>query len=253
MNKLFIVSACITLCLSNSVSAQDASSLQQKVSAAMKMDYRSKAEVARDANRDPVQALSFMGLRDDMKVIEFLPAGQAWYTKILGPVLADKGELYLLDNAQTFARWGDLLEHAAFKSTKAIEIQNSYSRAEGRYVLGKMNIGVDDADLFLNVREYHNFNEADKARLNRAAFDALKPGGKYVVIDHTRRHMQPESRQLGRREDPVQVILEVQAVGFELQKASDMFFREQDGLDLEVGHASVTGQTDRLFLVFSKP
>jgi predicted methyltransferase len=32
-----------------------------------------------------------------------------------------------------------------------------------------------------------------------------------------------------------------------------MFFRENDALDLEVGDASVTGQTDRLFLVFKKP
>ncbi len=251
MNKFSTLSACITLLLSISVSA--ATPLHEKITAAMKMAYRSKAELARDANRDPVQALTFIGLRDDMKVIEFLPAGPAWYTKILGPVLADKGELHLLDSRQTFTRWGDLLENAAFKSTKAIAIENSYSRTEGRYVLGELNLGIDDADLFLNIREYHNFNEADKARLNRAAFNALKPGGRYVVIDHTRRHMQPETRALGRREDPVQVILEVQAVGFELEKASNMFFRENDALDLEVGDASVTGQTDRLFLVFKKP
>lgn len=253
MNKLQPVFTFITLAMSVSIFAQNSSSLEAKINTAMAMDYRSKAEVARDANREPLQALTFMGLRDDMKVIEFLPAGQAWYSKILAPVLADRGELHLIDSRQTFAGWGDLLQHKAFKSTKVIEIQNNYSRTEGRYVLGELNLGIDDADLVLNIREYHNFNDSDKTRLNRAAFNALKPGGSYVIIDHTRRHMQPETRLLGRREDPVQAILQVQAVGFELEKASDMFFRENDALDLEVGHASVTGRTDRFFLVFNKP
>ncbi len=228
------------------------SSVQDKIAAALKMDYRSEAETKRDANRAPLEALTFIGLQDDMKVIEFFPAG-GWYTKILGPVLAENGQLHLIDSNRTFERWGDLLENSAFKNVHKIPVEASYNRAEGRYNLGELNIDVNDADLFLNIREYHNFNAEDKARLNKATFDSLKSGGTYVIIDHTRRHMQPESRTLGRREDPVQVILEVQAAGFVLEKSSGMFFKENDGLNLEVGDKSVTGQTDRFFLVFKKP
>ena len=59
-------------------SAQNLTPLQQKVAAAMQGEHRTDVELARDADRDPVAALDFIGLKDDMTVIEFLPAGQAY-------------------------------------------------------------------------------------------------------------------------------------------------------------------------------
>lgn len=243
------------LAVTLSVTAQQPewSPTQERVAEALRMEYRTEAERARDANRDPINALEFMGLKEGMTVVEFFPAGQAWYSKILAPVLGNKGELWLIDSERTFNSWGDLLQNPVFNNTHKVLVDAGYNRQEGRYEIGEIDLPVKDADLFMNIREYHNFNPADKARLNKTAFDALKPGGRYVVIDHTRRHNQAESRRLGRREDPVQVILEVQNAGFELEKASDMFFRENDALNLEVGDESVTGQTDRFFLVFRKP
>lgn len=253
MRKLFfgLSIVCSVLAVPALASAQ---SVQEKIQAAMKMSYRTEAERARDADRKAPEALAFMGLRDDMKVVEFFPARQAWYTKILGPVLADKGQLWLIDSDATFKSWGDLLKNPVFKSTKTITIEASYNRAERRYNIGEIVIPFNDADLFLNIREYHNMNAADKARFNKIVFNALKPGGRYVVKDHTRRHMQPEDDgPLFRREDPVKVILEVQAAGFVLEKASDMFYSPVDPLNVEVGDPSVTNRTDRFFLVFRKP
>jgi len=231
-----------------------AQSVQDKIDAAMKMSYRTEAERARDIDRKAPEALAFMGLRDDMKVVEFFPARQAWYTKVLAPVLADKGQLWVIDSDGTFKAWGDLLKNPVFKSTKTITTEATYNRTERRYNIGEIVIPFNDADLFLNIREYHNMNAADKARLNKIAFNALKPGGRYVIKDHTRRHMQAEDDgPLFRREDPVKVILDVQAAGFVLEKASDMFYSAADGLNLEVGDPSITNRTDRFFLVFKKP
>ena len=231
-----------------------AQSVQDKINDAMKMSYRTDAERARDSDRKAPEALAFMGLRDDMKVVEFFPARQAWYTKILGPVLAQKGQLWVIDSDATFKAWGDLLKDPVFKTTKTITTAANYNRAERRYEIGEIVIPFNDADLFLNIREYHNMNAADKARFNKIAFNALKSGGRYVVIDHTRRHMQAEDDgPLFRREDPVDVILEVQAAGFVLEKASDMFYSAVDPLNVEVSDASVTNRTDRFFLVFKKP
>jgi predicted methyltransferase len=250
-NKLFRLSILFSvLALPSLVMAQ---SVEEKINAAMKMSYRTEAELARDSDRKAPEALAFMGLRDNMKVIEFFPARQAWYTKILAPVLADKGQLWVIDSEATFKSWGDLLKDPAFKSTKTITVDASYNRAERRYNIGEIVIPFNDADLFLNIREYHNMNAADKARFNKIVFNALKPGGRYVVKDHTRRHMQPKEGALFRREDPVKVILDVQAAGFVLEKSSDMFYSSADALTLEVGDASVTNRTDRFFLVFRKP
>ncbi len=231
--------------------AQNLTPLQEKVSAVMQMDHRTEAELGRDADRDPVAALDFIGLEDNMTVIEFLPAGQAYYTKILGPVLVDNGHLMVVDSQSTFDSWGDWTEMDMFKMTHQVPIENRYSRTDGRYMPGEIDFGVPVADLFLYIREYHNFNEEDNGRINARVFETLKSGGSYVIIDHSRRHMKEETRVLGRREDPVEVILQVQAAGFVLDRASAMFFEESDDLTQEVGQ--IPNMTDRFFLVFKKP
>ena len=68
--------------------------LTEALEAAMASDIRTEAEVARDANRKPVETLTFFGLEQDMRVLELLPGG-GWYTKLLAPVLADDGALYV--------------------------------------------------------------------------------------------------------------------------------------------------------------
>ncbi|MEM9360636.1 MAG: methyltransferase, partial [Pseudomonadota bacterium] len=108
-------------------------------------------------------------------------------------------------------------------------------------------------DMFLNIRNYHNLSMDDRAAFNKAVYDSLKPGGPFVIIDHTRRHMQDDDPENWRREDPVLVLVEVQDAGFELEKYSDMFYRADDTLEYEVGRRTVTGNTDRFFFVFRKP
>jgi len=253
MNKRLSKIAITALLLSTSISSFAAlTPLQDKVIEAMKMDYRAEADTKRDRNRDPVRALDFFGLTDDMKVIEFAP-GNGWYTKILAPVLKEKGELHLAYKSEWLEEMNGLLKNSAFKSTKKLPIELDWNNKDYRYDLGKLSFNMHDADMVLNIREYHNFNLTDKTKLNNAAFDALKPGGAYVIVDHSRRAMAPETREMARREDPVKVILEVQAAGFVLEKSSDMFYRPDDELRFEVGRKSVTGNTDRFTLVFRKP
>jgi len=252
MKKTNFILALVLLIAPLAASAQ-LSAIQQKVQSVMEMDHRTDAERARDEDRDPVNAIEFMGLEDDMTIIEFIPARQAYYTKILGPVLRDNGHLMAIDSQGTFDNWGDWIEMPEMGMVHPVPMELSFNRSEGRYMPGPLNFGIPagTADKFLYIREYHNFNEADNARINAAVFDSLKSGGEYVIIDHTRRHMQEETRALGRREDPVSVIVQVQAAGFVLDRASDMFFQESDDLSKEVGE--IPNMTDRFFLVFKKP
>ena len=233
--------------------AQSLSQVQQKVADVMQMDHRTDAERARDADRDPVNAIDFMGLEDDMTVIEFIPASQAYYTKILGPVLVDKGHLMVVDTQGTFNRWGDWIERDDMAMVHQVPIDNPFSRTQGVYTPGEIDFGLPagSADKFLQIREYHNFSVEDNARINAKVFETLKSGGEYVIIDHTRRHMEDENRALARREDPVDVIIQVQAAGFVLDRQSDMFFEKSDDLTKEVGE--ISNMTDRFFLVFRKP
>lgn len=253
MNKkvlaLAIVSATLTATFSTNAAL---SSLQKEVLTVTKMEHRNESDIKRDHNRSPVQALEFFGLKQNMKVIEFAP-GNGWYTKILAPVLKDNGELYLAYSKPWLDDLDKLLKVDGLSDAKKLPIDLKWLNKENRYQLGKLDFGMSDADMVLNIREYHNFNLEDKTTFNKETFESLKPGGIYVIVDHSRRHMAPETHELRRREDPVKVILEVQAAGFILDKSSDMFYRPDDELRHEVGRKTVTGNTDRFTLVFKKP
>jgi predicted methyltransferase len=225
--------------------------VQQSILKAMQGDIRTPEERARDINRLPVEILSFFRLREDMRVIEILPAG-GWFTKILGPVLKDKGKLYVV---HPDGRYADQYRTIAkLPGLEKVQELGWGATATGTGAFGPSGKWtVDPVDLALTFRNYHNFSVTDRAAVNKSTFDALKPGGYYGIVDHTRRHNEPTTRENGRRVDPVQVIKEVQAAGFVLVDYSNLYFKPTDALNLEVGNQAVNDRTDRIALLFQKP
>ena len=201
----------------------------------------------------PMEMLTFLGLQDDMRVLELMPGGSGWFTKILGPVLEEKGKLYLSISTDSVSTM--IAEKPGFSTTKVIPFDGiSQSTTEERRVtVPQFSFGIRKLDMVLTFRNVHNFDAVGRANLNAAAFEALKRNGRYTVLDHTRRHMQPNSAEVWRRIDPVQVIKEVQAAGFKLVDYSDLHYKPDDELRHEVGRKSVTGNTDRFTLLFEKP
>ncbi|HZW58693.1 MAG TPA: hypothetical protein VFE85_00250 [Woeseiaceae bacterium] len=224
----------------------------QKIQAAMQSGIRSAAEVARDDNRKPVETLSFFGFEDDMRVLELLPGG-GWYTKLLAPVLRDKGKLYVsigTDNVRD-----KLLTEADFSDVQLLDIGVAPERSGpfNTSFIAPFDFGVRDLDMVVTFRNMHNFTPEGRANINDATFKALKSGGLFGVIDHSRRHMEPMTAENRRRSDVVEIIREVQAAGFELVDYSDLHYRPDDELRYEVGRHTVTGNTDRFTLLFRKP
>ncbi|MEO6078457.1 MAG: methyltransferase [Steroidobacteraceae bacterium] len=217
----------------------------------MQGEIRTPEERARDVNRLPVEILSFFRMREDMRVIEILPSG-GWFTKILAPVLKDKGKLYVTHPEGRYAEQYRTL-------AKLPGLEKVGEIGWGAAGTGSRDFGpsgkwvVDPVDIVVTFRNYHNFSVADRATVNHSVFDALKPGGYYGIVDHTRRHNEPSTRANGRRVDPVLVIKEVQEAGFQLVDYSNLYFRPNDTLALEVGDPAVNDRTDRIALLFRKP
>jgi predicted methyltransferase len=236
------------------LSAQQAAAtpFEQRVRAALQGEIRTPEERARDVNRLPVEILSFFRMREDMRVIEILPAG-GWFTKILGPVLRDKGKLYVTHPEGRYAEQFRVIA----KTPGLDKVEEIPWGATGGGSGGPFGPSgrwaVQPVDMAVTFRNYHNFSPADRATVNKSVFDALKSGGYYGIVDHTRRHNEPGSRENGRRVDPVLVIKEVQAAGFVLEDFSNLYFRPDDALTLEVGNPAVTDRTDRIALLFRKP
>ncbi|WDE07971.1 class I SAM-dependent methyltransferase [Thalassomonas viridans] len=229
-----------------------ADDFSDKIKQAMKSELRSEKEKARDRNRKPVQTLEFFGIRDDMKVVELIPGG-GWYTKLLAPALQDKGQLYLAlgtGRVEKLMEGGDSLKKVKLL---AKESQFKYNESEELYDLTSTDLNIKDVDAVLTFRNYHNLTYKTRTELNDSIFKALKPGGIYGVVDHTRRHMQDNDNENGRRFDPVLAIKEIQAAGFEFVDYSKLHYRLDDELRYEVGRKSVTGNTDRFTFLFKKP
>jgi predicted methyltransferase len=232
-------------------SAVAAADLKEALEAALASDIRTDAEKARDANRKPIETLTFFGLEEDMRVLELLPGG-GWYTKLLAPVLEENGQLYVSIGTTNVER---LIEDGTLSDVEVVVAEGEFTRDEGsrRFYIDGLNMDVDDLDMVLTFRNMHNFTDRGRADLNAAAFEALKSGGVYGVVDHTRRHMQPDYPEVWRRMDPVQMIKEIEAAGFEFVDYSTLHYRPDDTLEYEVGRRSVTGNTDRFTLLFRKP
>jgi predicted methyltransferase len=232
--------------------ADDFDAVEAKLKAAMDAEIRTDAEKERDRNRRPIQTLKFFGLRDDMKIVELLPGG-GWYTKLLAPVVQDNGEFYAALGTGRVSK--SLITEPGFEDVQVVATDSKVYRKDGArlYTLETNGLGVSDADMVLTFRNYHNFDAEGRAAMNKAAFDALKSGGIYAVVDHTRRHMEGDTPENRRRIDPVLAIHEIQAAGFEFVDFSDLHYRADDELRYEVGRKSVTGNTDRWTIKFVKP
>jgi predicted methyltransferase len=232
--------------------ADDFDAVEAKLKTAMASDIRTDAEKERDRNRRPVQTLEFFGLRDDMKIVELLPGG-GWYTKLLAPVVQENGEYYAALGTSRVSK--SLITEPGFEDVQVIAADSKVFRKEGDkfYSLETNGLGVTDVDMVLTFRNYHNFGAKGRAAMNKVAFDALKSGGVYAVVDHTRRHMESDNSENGRRIDPVRAIHEIEAAGFEFVDFSDLHFRIDDELRYEVGRKTVTGNTDRWTIKFVKP
>ena len=225
--------------------------LKTTLEAAMASEIRSADERARDAQRKPVETLQFFGLTEDMRVLELLPGG-GWYTKLLAPTLADKGKLYVAIGTQQVSQ---LVADGKLPGVEVVENEGNFIRPEGqrRFQIDGLRIPLQDLDMVLTFRNVHNFNEAGRKQLNDEVFRVLKKGGLYGVKDHTRRHMQADDSENWRRMDPVQIIKEIEAAGFEFVDYSTLHYTPDDELRYEVGRRSVTNNSDRFTLLFRKP
>jgi predicted methyltransferase len=83
-------------------------------------------------------------------------------------------------------------------------------------------------------------------------FNALKPGGVYIVLDHQSAKGSDFNAQL-HRIDEAKVKAEVIAAGFEFVGASTVLRNAADDGTKTVFDPSVRGKTDQFILKFKKP
>jgi predicted methyltransferase len=228
--------------------AADSAATRNKIEQALTSSIRDAAETARDANRKPGEVLEFFGLEDDMKVLEMSPATGYW-SKFVGPTLCENGGELIFSVGVSDDFKNDVMSLDGLECTSAINNDITLRN------LPEFSFDDSQFDMVLTFWNLHNPSVEGRKNLNEAVFSALKSGGIYGVVDHTRRHLEPTSReaQNGRRLDPVLIIKEMIDVGFEFVDFSPMHYHPEDNLSQEVGTPGVRGNTDRFTMSFRKP
>jgi predicted methyltransferase len=232
------------------LSAQS-NSIEDQVTQALGASFRTDNDRHADTYRLPAITLAFFGLKNNMRVIELIPGG-GYYTKILGQILAENGKLYLgaggNNVAENLPKWGlDKVEIMDDNFEMARGAQRGYN------VVNSVEFKERNVDMVLTFRNMHNMAPESRKLLNIEVFKALKFGGIYGIIDHTRRHMEPYIEQRWRRVDPVGLIKELQELGFVFVDYSDLHYRPNDALTLDSTDASIGRDSDRFTMKFLKP
>ena len=238
----------LSVLLSSQLMAADSAATRNKIEQALTSSIRDAAETARDANRKPGEVLEFFGLEDDMKVLEISPATGYW-SKLVGPTLCENGGELIFSVGVSDDFKNEVMSLDGLECSSAINNDITLRN------LPEFSFDDSQFDMVLTFWNIHNPSVEGRENLNEAAFSALKSGGIYGVVDHTRRHLEPTSReaQNGRRLDPVLIIKEMIDVGFEFVDFSPMHYHPEDDLSQEVGTPGVRGNTDRFTMSFRKP
>ncbi|MGH8315992.1 MAG: class I SAM-dependent methyltransferase, partial [Steroidobacterales bacterium] len=220
----------------------DARAAAERYRLAIASPIRTDQDRRNDAERHPAEFLPFTQVQPGMQVLD-VSAGAGYTTQLLALVVGPAGTVW----AQT-PRPGAAL-------TKRL---SDYPQANVQVVARPFDDPVPEQapqlDLITLILNYHDisYQQVDRAQMNRRLFAALKPGGHYVVIDHSARSASgiSDGKTLHRIDEAV-VLTEVRQAGFVLEAESDFLRNPADPRDRTSSGSAIP--TDKFALRFVKP
>lgn len=220
------------------------------VTAALASPDRTQAEKDRDATRKAAEVVEFAQVKPGDKVADIFPGG-GYYTHIFAKTVGPKGVVYGVVSK-------------AGKDSDALGSNPAYPNIRIAAQPWEQFAPAEKLDVIFNSQFYHDqFNPEygaagggpeGVAKANKAMFNALKPGGVYIVIDHAGAAGTGYSQMntLHRIEESV-VKDELKQAGFVLEAETDVLKNPADPHTANVFDPSIRGKTDQFVLRFRKP
>lgn len=248
MNRLWIASLLTSLACATTPEPAPASS-----AAVIAQPDRNPKDVARDAQRKPLETLTFFGTQPGMRVAE-LGAGGGYTTELLARTVGPTGQVF----AQNVEAWGGPEMDAIWNARLAQPANKPVVRVTRAWE-DPLPPEARNLDAVYSVMVYHDViaEKADPARMNRAVFEALKSGGRYLVIDNSAlAGSGPEIPNSLHRVDEGLVRKQVEAAGFRFDSSADFLRNAGDARNWAVDPPPAGPQAhaqDRFALRFVKP
>lgn len=232
----------LALAACGAIATTDSPESAAQFQAALASPVRTDRDRTMDATRHPLEFLQFAGVAPGMRVLD-VATGAGYTSQVLALAVGPTGKVW----AQTPNPNTSLKERvAAHPQPNLVVITRPYDDP-----VPPEAAPLDLATLVLNYHDITYLN-VDRDAMNRNIFAALKPGGRYVVVDHS---AQPgagisANRSL-HRIDEAFVIAEVQRAGFVLDREGSFMRNPADRRDDPSGR--MNQPSDKFVLRFVKP
>ena len=221
---------------------QAANAAMADYSAVLVDPVRSDEDRKTDERRRPVELLRFAQVRPGMNVLD-VSAGGGYTTQLLALAVGPSGNVWAQNEK---VRSGFEKRLAAHPQANIHPLVRPFS--------DPYPADAPRLDLITFILNYHDVaNEpVDRAAMNRRLYEALKPGGHLVLIDHA---AQPGSglrdTKTLHRIDEVTVVDELQKAGFVVEARSDFLRVPSDPRDQ--AFFDLKGPSDRFALRLQRP
>jgi predicted methyltransferase len=212
---------------------------------------RPEADRALDAARHPAELLAFLKLRPGDTVADIWP-GDYW-DRLFAEAVGPTGKVYAAHLADA-----DEAEHHKTPAAGSMPLPE---HPNVTVVVTRANTFSlpSKADVIWFRQNYHDLYDkfmgpADVPAFNKAVFQALKPGGRFVIVDHSA----PDGSGLASTEtthriDAAVVKADMAAAGFKFVGESDVLRNPGDDRTKLVFDPAVRGKTDQFVYVFQRP
>jgi len=203
---------------------------------------RTDADRQTDKRRDPVSLLTFTGPKTGWKVLD-MGAGAGYSTELMARSTGPTGKVYAQLGAESEKLRARMATPPMGNVTVLVRAFDDPVPAD-----------VGGLDLITFYFAYHDttFMEVDRAKMNKALFAALKPGGFLVVADHSAR---PEDgATVGKTYHRIAeqtLRSEIEAAGFKFVSGAD-FLRHAEDARTAIVFRNPT-PVDEFVLKFQKP
>lgn len=218
---------------------------------------RSLADSARgpdrsqDARRHPRELVGLTELRPGQRVIDLIP-GTGYWSRIFSRIVGPTGKVY--------AVWPQTYAREAMGDVQHLQgLARQYRNINVVIQPGNALTAPEPVDVVWTSQNYHDYNDKfmgspGSASFARAAYRALKPGGLFIVIDHSAAPGRGISdTETLHRIERATVIREATAAGFRLVGGSDILRNPADPLNIKVFDPRIRGRTSQFALKFRKP
>jgi predicted methyltransferase len=250
MSRSWIIAAALATALGSVAAVQATPSY---VTAALGDAARPDKEKALDEERKPAEMIAFAGIKPGSRVMDLVPGG-GYFTHIFAKVVGDKGYVY----AYTPTELDPIIQKQKPGADPTKQFADYANVTVLHQPIDKLT-APESLDVVWTAQNYHDLHDkfmgpADLAVVNKAIFDALKPGGVYVIVDHSAKDGTGlAATDTIHRIDEAVVKQEVEAAGFKLAAESNVLRNPADPRDKLVFDPSIRHHTDQFILKFVKP